>query len=75
MVPLNIFEQLSPHARVATAVAPFGVALVLRLCLGRNQLTSILISVATVWFAANVLLAPYSAGMRQDIQNVHSLFR
>ena len=31
-----------------------------------------MISLATVWFAVNVLMAPYSAGMRQDIENWRS---
>jgi hypothetical protein len=75
MAPLSIVEHLSPHARVATAVLPFAIALMLRLVMGRSRLTGILLTLATVWFAANVLLAPYSAGMQQDIQNVHSLFR
>jgi hypothetical protein len=75
MSPLSIVEQLSPHARVLTAVAPFVVALLLRLFTGTSRWTSVLISAATVWFAVNVFLAPYSAAMRQDIQDVHSLFR
>ena len=64
---------MSPHARVATAVAPFIVALLLRIILGNCRVTRWLISLGTVWFAVNVLMAPYSAGMRQDILNWRSL--
>lgn len=74
MVPA-IFNTLSPHARVATAVIPFLVALALRLILGKNRITGALISIATVWFAINVLMAPYSAGMRRDIVNLRSVLR
>ncbi len=74
-MPLELFESLSPHARVATAVLPFVVAMILRLVLGRSRLTGMLISLSTVWFAVNVLLAPYSARMRQDIQDLQSIFR
>jgi hypothetical protein len=28
-----------------------------------------------MWFAINVLLAPYSAGMRQDLMELGSRFR
>jgi hypothetical protein len=66
----TIFDELSPHLRVATAVAPFLVAMVMRLLLGGNALTRWIITLSTVWFAANVLMAPYSAGMRQDIRNL-----
>jgi len=33
---VGIFEDLSPHARVATAVLPFVAAVLLRLVLGKN---------------------------------------
>jgi hypothetical protein len=65
----DIFSQLSPHARVATAVAPFALALLARIILGNCRATRWMISLGTVWFAVNVLMAPYSAGMRQDIEN------
>jgi hypothetical protein len=29
-----------------------------------------LISLSIVWFGVNVLMAPYSAGMRQELQNL-----
>lgn len=72
---LSLLDELSPHARVATAVAPFAVAMALRLLLGRNRLTQMLISIGTMWFAINVLVAPYAARMRQDIQNLPYMFR
>jgi len=55
---------------VATAVAPFAAALVMRLFMGRSRFTSVLITLTTTWFAVNVLLAPLSAGMQQDLVNL-----
>jgi hypothetical protein len=73
---LSILEDLSPHARVATAVAPFVGAMMLRVLLGKNRLTRALISLGTMWFAINVLAAPYSDRMRQDIVDLqHNIFR
>jgi hypothetical protein len=45
----------------------------MRLVLGNNQLTRWLISLGVMWFAANILMAPYSAGMRQDIRHLRTL--
>jgi hypothetical protein len=70
----SIFEDFSPHARVATAVAPFLFAILMRLFLGKNKFTRILLSVGTMWFAVNVLLAPYSAAMRQDLMKLRFIF-
>jgi len=67
MSPGTIFAHLSPYARVLTAIAPLLGAIVLRLMLGNNKLTRVLLTVSTMWFATNVLLAPYSEAMRQDI--------
>jgi hypothetical protein len=75
MLPAGIFEDWSPHARVATAVLPFAVAMLLRLILGTNRVTRVLISLGTTWFAVNVLMAPLSEGMQRDIFNVRSWFR
>ena len=75
MLPASVFEDLSPHARVATAVLPFVAAIVLRLLLGKNQVTRVLLSISTTWFAINVLMAPLSEGMRRDILDVRSWFR
>jgi hypothetical protein len=71
----GIFEDLSPHARVATAVLPFVAAMLLRIFFGKNRLTRVLLSVSTTWFAINVLMAPLSEGMRRDILDVRSWFR
>jgi len=73
MSPGDILNDLTPHARVATAVVPFAFAIVVRLVLGNNRLTQWLMSLTVMWFAANVLLAPYSAGMREDIRNLRTL--
>ncbi len=73
MLPLGILERLSPHARVATAITPFLLAIVLRLILGKNRLTRILLSVSTTWFAINILLAPYSASMRRDLDHLRAM--
>jgi len=35
----GFLEDLSPHARVVTAVAPFAEAIVMRLFFGKNRLT------------------------------------
>jgi hypothetical protein len=75
MTPWEIFDTLSPHARVATAVAPFVAAMALRVVLGQNRWTGLLISISTTWVAVNVLLAPYSAGMRDDILRLGDWFR
>ena len=66
----TIFDHLSPYARVVTAVAPFVAAMVLRLLLGKNRVTGALLSISTIWFAANIFMAPYSFGMRQDLVNL-----
>lgn len=75
MLLASVFEDLSPHARVVTAVLPFVVAILLRLVIGKNGVTRVLLSVSTMWFAINVLMAPLSEGMRRDILDVRSWFR
>ena len=75
MLPFKIFDDLSPHARVATALAPFLVAIVLRLIMGKNKLTRVLLSLSTTWFAINILLTPYSSRMQNDIQSIREIFR
>ena len=69
----NLFNELSPHARVFTAVLPFALAILVRLLVGANQLTRWLVTLSVLWFAANVMLSPYSAGMRQDIRDLRTL--
>ena len=76
MSPAAIFDRLSPYARVVTAVTPFLAAIVLRLMFGKNRLTRALLSISVIWFALNILLAPYSYGMRQDLVNLRrAVFR
>ena len=74
-VVLSFWEALSPHARVATAVLPFVVGVVLRVVFGRNRLTRVLLSLGTMWFVMNVIMAPYSVRMRQDIHELRYIFR
>jgi hypothetical protein len=72
----TIFDRLTPYARVVTAIVPFLAAIVLRLIFGKNRVTRALLSISTIWFAANVFMAPYSYGMRQDLQNLRrTVFR
>ncbi len=72
----RLFEHVTPYARVATAIAPFLLAIVLRLIFGKNQVTRVLLSVSTIWFALNVFMAPYSYGMQQDLINLRrAVFR
>jgi hypothetical protein len=71
----NLVEAISPHARVATALIPFLAAIVLRLLLGKNAFTRAALSVATMWFAINVLLAPYSVELRREILHIGARLR
>jgi hypothetical protein len=73
--PLQLLDTFSPHARVATAVMPFIAAMIIRLMLGKSRVIGWLITLSTVWFAVNILMAPYSARMRQDLRDVGSLLR
>jgi hypothetical protein len=73
--PGGLLEQLSPHARVATAVAPFVGAVVFRLTTGRSKMASLLISIATTWFTVFVLLTPMSSTMQQDLMRLRYLFQ
>ncbi len=75
MVLWDIFDALSPHARVATAVLPFVAAMVLRVLVGRTMVTRYAVSFTTLWFLINVLLAPYSTGMTEDLLTLRGFFR
>ena len=75
MLPWNIVDALSPNARVGTAVIPFVAAMALRLLVGKNRFTATFISLTITWFAANILMAPYSSRMRADIFTLRSMFR
>jgi len=63
----NFFAELGPYARVLTALAPFLAAVVVRLLFGKNRVTETLLSVATMWFLVNILVAPYSLEMQQEL--------
>ena len=73
MSPGDMFNGLSPPARVAAAVLPFVIAVLVRLLLGNNQLTRRLFLLSVLWFATNILMAPYSDGMRQGISDLRTL--
>ena len=68
-------DGFTPDQQVMTAVIPFVVAMLLRLLLGRTQFTRWSITLGTMWFAINVLLAPYSTGIRQDLLEFGNRFR
>jgi hypothetical protein len=72
--PQGLLEDLSPHARVATAVAPFVVATLFRLLTGKSRIASVFMSAATTWFAVIILLTPVSFGMQQDLLRLRTLF-
>jgi hypothetical protein len=74
MAPVSILDRLSPHARVATAIMPFIAAIVLRFVLGKGALARWLITISTMWILVNVLLAPFSAGMREDLLKLTAWF-
>ena len=74
--PLHYIDDLTPHTRVATAILPFLFSIVMRLFFGKNKFTRILLSLATTWFAINVLLAPYSDRMQVEIRSLgYRMFR
>jgi hypothetical protein len=75
MSPGDFIDQLSPQTRVAIALVPFLWAIMLRLFLGKNRLTRVALSLATMWFAINVLMAPYSMEMRRQIFNLSGRLR
>jgi hypothetical protein len=53
-------EQMLPYLRLATALTPLAAALIVRAAAGGNRFTRLLLSLATTWFAVNVLLAPFT---------------
>ena len=69
------FDVFTPERQVVTAALPFATAMLLRLLLGRTQLSRWTVSLGTMWFAINVLLAPYSAGLLQDLLEFGQNFR
>ena len=74
MLPARIFELISPHASVATAVLPVILAMAARIIWGSNKLTKTLLSACTIWFVVNVVVAPYSEGMQSDIMMLRAKF-
>ena len=66
----DMFDHLTPHQRVVTAVVPFVAAMILRLVLGKGRFSGAVITLATLWFAINILAAPFSARMRDEIRTV-----
>jgi hypothetical protein len=52
------------------AIAPFLVAMLLRLLFGKNRLTGLLVTLTTMWFTVNVLVAPYSIQMQQELRRI-----
>jgi hypothetical protein len=67
-------DDLTPHARVVTAVVPFVIAILVRVFVGKTKMTSLLFSASTIWFAINVLMVPYSSRMQQEILQIRTLF-
>lgn len=56
----RFFGELPPHARIATALLPFLLALVVRLLFGKNRTTQTVLWLATLWFTISMMLAPFS---------------
>jgi hypothetical protein len=75
VIPGSVLDMLTPDARVVMAVSPYAIALLSRLILGKGNPTRWLVTLSTMWFAINVLMAPYSAGMRQDLVDLQTIFR
>ena len=75
MFPATLLDGLSPLARIAVAVAPFAGTLILRIAFGSYPVTRWLVTLGTLWFVLNVLMAPYSSGVRQDIMEFPTKFR
>ena len=75
MSPDSFLDNFSPHLRVVTALVPFLAALIVRLAAGKNRFTRAILSLSTMWFAINVLLAPFAADLRQEIFDLASRLR
>jgi hypothetical protein len=73
--PAGILESLGLHAHLASAVAPFVAAVALRFLLGESRFTTWFVSLSTMWFAINVLVAPYSPGTQREVESLRALFR
>ena len=75
MLPGSLLDGLSPLARIATATAPFAGALVLRIAFGSHPILRWVVALTTFWFVLNVLLAPYSSDVLDDIMSLPAHFR
>ena len=73
--PGSLLESFYPHARLASAIIPIVITVIMRFVFGSGKLVNTLVSIATVWFTVNVLAAPYSFQMQQDLEQVRQLFR
>jgi hypothetical protein len=71
----SVIDDLDPKLRVALAVAPFVTAMILRVIFGRKAWARWIVTLTTMWFAINVLLAPYSGGIRREVLWLGSVFR
>ncbi len=71
----NVVAALSPYVRFRMATIPFFAAILLRFVFGGNKFTRWFISIASMWFLVNVLLAPYSPSMRDDLRALVSIFQ
>jgi uncharacterized membrane protein len=47
----------------------------LRVLLGKSRFTTWFVSLSTMWFSINVLVAPYSPGTQREIESLWALFR
>jgi hypothetical protein len=66
----RFFEELPANARVAAALIPFLLALVVRLLFGKNRLTQWVLWLATLWFTISMIMAPFSL----EPFNFHRIF-
>ncbi len=71
----GLFDFFYPHVRLASALLPIAITITLRFVFGSGKVVNTMVSIATVWFAVNVLAAPYSFQMQQDIESVRRIFR
>ena len=69
-MPFDWFGELPADARVAVALLPFLLALVMRLLFGKNRFTQTILWLATMWFTLTVLMAPFSL----EIPNLRRIF-
>lgn len=67
MVAGIILTGIGPLTRVLVAVVPFAAALLVRLGMGRSRFTNLVVSIGTMWFLVNVLIAPYSLEMQREL--------